>query len=191
MKKSLLYLNLSALCFLASVAVCILIRPNDLLSHSGLSIFGNYKNTIVPFGAGLAATAYFLIRFSRSLDKVHSEISKSFKLGLEGIAIALLGIIVTPSWSTIELIQDVHVACGLAIFLLSAILSLNYLIRIRGHWFDWFLLVVQLAAIVLAILSFHTIGILSFMLPAQLLAIVAFGALLVRAVRYKFNQTQE
>lgn len=166
--------------FLVAVAGCVLIDPPDWIAHDGFSFYGNFRSTIIPYGIGLTASAFFLLQATRHLRD--SEAARAFRLGLQCIGIGLLGIVVTPSYSQIKLIDDLHVLFGLVIFVTQAVLSLRYLIRVRGDWLDWLLLGLQLVAIVLVGLSFRRIHIVSVMLPAQVLAIVAFMSLLIRAV---------
>ena len=173
---------------MATVIVCLVLYPHDLLTHSGISNFGNLKITLLPYSIGLVTTSYFLLRASRALSELSSLAARSFRVGLEGIAIALLGIVATPSGSSISYVQDFHALFGFVIFVAQAILSLHYLIKARGDILDWSLLLLQLIAIGLVVLSFYAVGILSVMLPAQLLAIIAFGTLLIRAVSYKVIQ---
>lgn len=58
-----------------------------------------------------------------------------------------------------------------------------YKVILSGAPFDAVLLAVQLLAIVVVVLSFHALGVLRIMLPAQVTAIAAFDTLLLRAVR--------
>lgn len=182
MNKTLLFLWLSASSFIATVAICIILQPADILAHSGLSFYGNFQRTILPYGLGLVMTAYFLLRACYLLK---NQVARSFRLGLEAVAVGLLGIVATPSFSSFKVIQDLHVLFGLLIFTTLAGLSLHYLIHVEGKLFDWILLVLQFVAIVIVALSFHAVGILSLMLPAQVLDIGSFGTLLIRAASYR------
>jgi hypothetical protein len=181
MHQTLRYLWLSCLSFLAAVVLCVAIQPSDILTHSGFSFYGNFQHTIIPYGIGLSATAYFLLRASLTLK--NTQVARSFRVGLKAIALGIFGIVATPTLSSIQLVQDMHVIFGFIIFLAQAALSLHYLIKIRDGVVDWLLLAVQLLAIVAVVLSFHTFSVLPAMLPAQIAAITAFGALLIRGVR--------
>jgi hypothetical protein len=185
MNRLLLYLWLSALTFLAGVAVCMLLDPTAIISHSGFSYYGNLRRTIIPYGLSIVGSAYFLIRACQLMKS--TAVARSFRVGLEGIAVALLGIVATPSLAAFSPLQDLHVLFGLFIYAAQAALSLHFLIHVRGAVMDWFLLCCQLAAVVLAVLSFHAVNMLSVMLPAQLLAVCSFGALLIRAATYRTN----
>jgi hypothetical protein len=180
MNRTLFYASLSDATFLATVTTCIALRPSDIFSHDGLSFYGNYKATIWPFGLGLAATAYLLLRAASTIHKTHA--TRSFRIALEVIAIGLLGIIATPSFTHVKTVQDLHVIFGFLIFVTQTIVSLYYLGRQGRHTFDWALLWIQMIAIIMAFLSFHSVAVVDLMLPSQILATVAFGTLLIRAV---------
>ena len=184
MPRAVRYLWLSITSLVTTVVVCVILQPDGVLSHAGLSYFGNFGRTLIPYSIGMVATAYFLLRACFTLGSPHGLISRSFRYGLEGIAIGLLGIVATPSLSPLHFIRDVHVAFGIIIFITQAVLSLRYLIRVRGGAADWALLVLQLFAIVIVGLSTGRVGLLDWMLPAQLLAVVSFFALLIRAVNH-------
>ncbi len=108
--------------------------------------------------------------------------------GMYACLIALLGIVATPSGSSISYVQDFHALFGFVVFVAQATLSLHYLIKAWGDILDWSLLLLQLIAIGLVVPSFYAVGVMSLMLPVQLLAIIAFGALLIWAVSYKASQ---
>jgi hypothetical protein len=178
--RTLLYLLLSGTSFLVAVAICVALQPSNVLSHDGLSFYGNFQKTLLPYGLGLAGTAYFLLRACHIL--VNTQAARSFRVGLEAVGVCLLGIVATPSFSHERLIQDLHVIFGFMIFVTMAILSLHYLGREGRYKLDWVLLAFQMLAIIIIALSFHAIAVLDLMLPAQILATVSFGTLLIRAV---------
>lgn len=179
MNRTILYLSLSGAIFLVAVVICVLLQPAAVLSHDGISFYGNFQRTFLPYGIGLVGTAYFLLRACSTLN--NTQVARSFRVGLEAVAVAVLGIVATPSFSQVILIQDLHVLFGFIIFVTLAVLSLHYLGREGRYPLDWALLALQLIAIIVAALSFRAIGILDLMLPAQILAIVSFGTLLLRA----------
>lgn len=164
-----------------TVGLCVFIQPSAVLSYFGLSYFGNFRETVLPYGIGLTLTAYFLLRACQTLRTIPA--GQSFRPGLECVAIALLGIVATPSLSSLWIIKNLHVFFGLMIFVVHAGMSLHYLIRVRTDRMGWGLLVIQVIAIIAAALSFPSIAIINLMLPAQTVAIGSFGALLLRAVR--------
>lgn len=169
---------------MVTAIMCVMLQPDGLLSHSGISYFGNFGRTVTLYSIGMVATAYFLLRACFTLGSPHGLVARSFRYGLEVIAIGLLGIVATPSLSPLHFIRDMHVAFGMLIFIVQALLSLRYLIKVRGAPADWALLVLQFIAIAIAGMSTGRVGVLDLMLPAQVLAVVSFFALLIRAINH-------
>lgn len=187
MRRTSTYLWISAGAFVFAVASCALLQPADILGHYGLSFYGNFSRTLVPYAAGLLVAAYFLFRAARELAALPD--ARSFSAGLQGVALAVFGIVITPSFSHVWVVQDLHVLFGLAIFITQAGLSAYYLFRVRPGLTDWMLLTLQFVAIVVAVLSFRTVHVLGLMLPAQVLAIGSFGVLLIRAVNRQIERS--
>jgi len=174
------YIRGSAVAAALAVVACVLLQPADILGHYGLSFYGNFSRTFGPYMVGLLIAAYCLFWAGREL-RSFSE-TRGFSSGLQWVAVALLGVVATPSFSGVWLVQDLHVLFGFIIFVTQALLSLRYLMHVRRGLFDWSLLALQLLAILGVILSFRPLHILPLMLPAQVLAVGAFGVLLMRAV---------
>lgn len=173
------YLLLAALSSLAAVSICILLEPTVVFTHYGLSYYGNFRDTLFVYGIGLGMTAYFLMKACRSMQGTSA--GDSFGRGLEGVSIALLGIVATPSLSPFGLVQDLHVGFGLTIFVAHFLMSSHYVTHRRRDNVNLTLLGLQFIAILVAAVSFPASGVISIMLPAQVLAIVSFGLLVLRA----------
>ena len=47
--------------------LCIAIRPAGLAAHDGLSYFGSFKTTIIPYSTAFFLTAYFYWKAARKL----------------------------------------------------------------------------------------------------------------------------
>lgn len=188
MRRALTYVSLGSLTFLLGMVVCIFLRYPDFYSNDGLSFFGNFSDTFTPYALSLAATSYFLLKASFALQGTAA--SRPFALALEIISIGLLGIVATPSYSQSVITKDLHVLFGLAIFISQAVVSLRYLrLQVRTT-LDWSLLALQIVAIIGAGLSFRTVSLLSVMFTAQLLAIVSFLALMMRALARNISQKE-
>ena len=174
------YLRLSGAAFAVTVATCVSLRPGDVLTHNGLSFYGNFQTTLLPYGVGLGLTAFFLLRASQQMlpgTEMHEV-----RLPLMVIANALLGVVLTPSFSASRLVQGLHVLFGAVVFGTQVAVS-RRLLRPGAIRSDRWLLTLQLVAFGFVLLSLGGIGELSLMLPAQALTSGAFAALLLRAVR--------
>jgi hypothetical protein len=180
MREVLRYLRLSGASFMATVTACVTLQPSDVWTHNGLSFYGNFQRTLLPYAMGLSLTAYFLLRASRSLPE--AVIAERVRRPLWYIGLALLGVVLTPSLSGSRPVQFLHVLFGGVVFVLQLVVSWR-LARMHGAGADYVLLGTQLAALGVVLLSFREINQLSIMLPAQAVAIAAFGEQLLRALR--------
>ncbi len=181
MYRALTCLRSSLVAFALGVAVCVMLRPSDVLGHGGLSFYGNFSRTFVPYAVGMFAASYYL--FKACLELRAFSATRAFGMWLQWVAVAMVGVVLTPSLSSAWAIQDMHVVFSFVVFVIQAGLALRYLLMASHELFDWGLLIMQLAAIIGVVLSFRIINVLPAMLPAQVLATSSFGLLLIRAVR--------
>lgn len=169
--------------FVVTVLVCVLLKPNNVWGHAGLSLYGNLPLTVAPYALGLLVSDYFLLRVCQHLER--QDVTGGLRTGLIMIVIAVVGIVVTPSLSGAWLVQDLHVLFGLAVFLIQLVLSWQYLLQTQHNVVSWLLFGLQVIAIGLVLLSFRPVAVLQLMLPGQILAVIAFAALVIRAVDTK------
>lgn len=174
------YIYLSELSFVMAAVLCLLINARVLFTSDGISFYGNFRNTIVPYVVGLSLSGWFLARAADYLPRDGRE-NRLLRLALRISAICLMGIIVTPSLVG-GLTSFVHVSFGGFLFLTQAVVSWSLLGSFWGNWTDRLLFVLHIAAVVMIILSFRWIGVLNLMIPAQVIALLAFGALSARMV---------
>jgi hypothetical protein len=179
MREVLRLLRLSGASFTATVAACVSLQPREVLTHNGLSFYGNFRQTLLPYAVGLGLTAWFALRASRLLASV--GVWRQVRRLLAAMALALFGVVLTPSFSRLRVVQVLHVLCGAMVFGLQWAVA-RQLVQLRVSQRDYWLFRLQLLALGLVLLSFGLVGELSLMLPAQVLAIGTFGALLFRAV---------
>lgn len=189
MDKSLYYLRIAVGVFVGTIILCVLISPDSTLRQPGISFFGSSSSTIVPYSIGLAVTAYFLLRAAYMLSKKNDTIDKIYYRGIALIGVGLLGIVATPAWHTTFILDQMHLLFGISIFIIQVLLVIAYMFTVRKSASDWVLLFMHLSAVLMALFSFNRINLVQLMLPAQLIAILSFSALALRAVKYQLGQT--
>ncbi|HTH71884.1 MAG TPA: hypothetical protein VL737_00795 [Candidatus Pristimantibacillus sp.] len=172
------YIYLSELSFVMAAVLCLLINAKVLFTSDGISFYGNFRNTIVPYVVGLALSGWFLARAADHLPADGRE-NRLLRTALRISAISLMGIIITPSFAG-GLTSFVHVSFGGFLFLTQAVVSWSLLGSFWSNWTDRLLFMAHIAAVVAIILSFRRIGLLNLMIPAQVTALLAFGALSAR-----------
>lgn len=159
----------------AMLLACIFIRPAGLAANDGLSYFGGFLNTVVPYSFSFLLYAYFLWR-------VASLLALSFlgrygwfvALVLRTMAVFLAGLVLTPH----TLVNSIHTAFGSALFSLQLLLSL-YLLAVRRDWLNAVIFIAELTSGLTALYYLpRPVGLL---LQSQVIFQLAFGLLLRRA----------
>lgn len=153
--------------------LCIVLRPSGLAANDGLSYFGIWKTTLIPYAAALLIYEYSLWKTSEALG--HSRKSRLLAIALKLMSVLVIGILVTP----ISVVEDFHSLIGLVLFAVQLIVSFK-LLSWGLHWIDAGLVIIE-------VLSFSAgVYFASFedglLLQSQVVFQLAFVALLVRSV---------
>lgn len=128
------YLIIGQICFYLGLLLCILIRPEGLAANDGISYYGIYRSTILPFIIALLGSSVFCIRAGLELSK---DSFKFLRYGLIIIGVLTLGVLLTPYTLSI-FISDLHQDFGAMLFVCQLIISgwvaqkLNYDLRALG-----------------------------------------------------------
>ncbi len=162
--------------------ICILIRPAGLSANDGLSYFGSFKNTIIPYSAAFFLNAYFYWEAARVLvnnNKLHNYVA----YGLRVMALLLTGLVLTPH----TLVNPIHTAIGTTLFVFQLVLSIWLLVKIDFSWQNLGLVCIELCG---GLISFYYLpkphGLL---LQGQVIFQLAFGILLCKVVN-KYGRQQ-
>lgn len=176
------YLQLSGLSLSIAVAVCLTMQPSPVFTHYGLSYYGNFRATLLPFCIGLVMSGYFLWRAASAFGKGIAGPIGRIKIGLQTISVSMFGLLATPSLSMAMVVKSAHVCFGTVIFAGATLLTVRYMIGAGAKLADRLLMGCLLAALVVICLSFEMLGVLKLMLPGQLMGGCAFSFLLLRSV---------
>jgi hypothetical protein len=124
-KKLSAYLYLSLLLFILGVIVSCIIKPHGLLANCGVSYFGIYAVTLVPYLVSLIGPAILFVLAAQLLGN-KNELMKNF---LWAFAILLIGLAITP-YSINSFVSALHTTFGSILFasqlLLSGIIAIEY-----------------------------------------------------------------
>jgi len=151
--------------------VCILIRPAGLAANDGLSYFGAYATTIVPYSAAFLLNAYMYWRAGQQV-KSPKYLGPSLKI----MAVMLVGLVLTPH----TLLDPIHTVFGATLFSLQLIMSAWLVIKNKFDRVDTGLVLSELFA---GLMSFYYLPKLhGLLLQWQIIFQVSFAALLVRVL---------
>jgi hypothetical protein len=113
------YIIYSQLCLYVSMLVCIVIKPRGLAANAGISYYGTFLKTVVPYTAGILGGAYFSYRLAKTLPKASFKyVRKAFI----AISILSIGIVLTP-YSINAALDWTHTISGSIIFVLELAIS--------------------------------------------------------------------
>jgi hypothetical protein len=160
-------------CLYTGLVVAILIKPSGLASNDGISYFGTFARTVVPYTLGLLGSAYLCLIASKYID---SPEFRPLKDSLVAIALLMVFIVATP-YSVKPLLDWIHTAAGTALFCLQLLLSGWLAYKLHYNIAIVVLAIIELAAgIACAIYLLPNHGLL---MQCQIIFQVAFGILLI------------
>ncbi len=167
--KNILYGLVTGLLLLA---LCIAIRPAGLAANDGISYFGGYINTAIPYSLAFLAIA---CSYWGATNKLHSKMlhRKFIIISLRFMAILLVGLVVTPH----QIVNPIHTAIGSILFFYQLVLSIWLIAKV---YFTWQTLVLVLIEFLSGVAAFYYLPLShGLLLQAQIVFQLAFGVLLI------------
>jgi hypothetical protein len=158
--------------FYASLGICVLLKPSGLGVNAGISYYGIFRETFVPYAIGLLGAAYFTVR---AVNEIPAE-EQILRFALRVYPLLVVGIVITP-YAVGRWINDLHVACGSILFSLQLLLSLQLIRQQRYIWWSMLLTAAQLAGGIAS--AMYLAPARGLLLQAQVVFQIAFGALLI------------
>lgn len=104
--------------FIGTIA-CIIIKPHGLVANSGLSYFGNFKATIVPYAVVLLGGSWFFYKAAASLPEEGYNLTKR---ALTVFAILYIGLFFTP-YTLNNVFDWLHTLFGITLFSYQLLLT--------------------------------------------------------------------
>ncbi|HEX5447980.1 MAG TPA: hypothetical protein VFW90_02150 [Candidatus Saccharimonadales bacterium] len=170
-------LVLSQIILYVAVIVCIVLAPGSLGKNEGLSYFGHHPITILPFGAGLLLSAFYVIK---GASHFKSRPKVAFFGWLFPLMAGLMaGIVAAPAVGD-GFFDLAHRIFGSILFVCELLLAFWLLKNVRGDRLNWLIFGFQwLGGIIAAIYLSPAQG---FSIEGQLLFQVSFSVLLMRSL---------
>lgn len=115
-RSSVRYLLYAQACFYVGLIICVLLKPTGLTINGGISYYGIYKLTIIPYCLALLGAAYWCLRSAKGVtDQV-------IVFTLVSMSVLLVGLVITPDTGG-RFIADAHVLCGSVLFIIQLLAS--------------------------------------------------------------------
>ena len=163
---------LGQLCLYAGLTICVMLKPDGLSVNDGISYFGIYRETLLPYLFGLLGAAYFSVRATTQLPAEMTLLRRAFKV----YALLIVGIVITP-YAVAKWVDYLHIAFGSALFSLQLLLSCWLVWRLHYAWWSIVLVLVELVSGIAALRYLRPAHGLLF--QSQVIFQLAFGTLLV------------
>lgn len=179
MGKAVQYLLYGQIALWVSLLVSFLLLPKVVYDNQGISHFGVYAKTILPYGLGFLACGYLVLMAAHSISSTN-HIMVTFRRALLLLAFFLLAVLLTP-FSVSTLFDWSHMIVSWLLFMCELVFA-AWLLCLQPNRVSWLLFVAQCAGSALA--AFSLLSTAELMFTGQLVAEVAFGILLVRAAAY-------
>jgi hypothetical protein len=169
----------SQFCLYVGLAICIIIKPRGLTINNGISYYGTFKLTIIPYCFALFGSAFFCLRGTQELS-----ISTSVRLVhyvLLAVSILIVGIVITP-YTISRLVSALHETIGSVLFSLQLLLSLWLIVYLQFKFWAITLTVLEFAAGVVSLIYLAPRH--GYLLESQIIFQICFGILLISSLPY-------
>ena len=164
--------------------ICIALKPNGLTTNDGISYYGTFARTVVPYAFALLGSA---LCTRRALHQAApSSPQPAYLHGMANwLAAMSAGVVLTPYTAGL-LVDWAHTLLGAAVFALQLVLGARLLNWTGGDaWVAAFLVTQFLSGVFCAIYVLPKHG---WLIQGQLAFQFFFGALLVRTTRLLLPQ---
>jgi hypothetical protein len=156
--------------------LCTLLRPNSLSVNYGLSYFGVFLSTIVPYALAFCAYAFCLWKASES-EFIKIKQPTIVRWFLRIMVIQIIGLLLTPYTR----FYNIHVFFGAGLFSLQLLLSLLCIIWSSLDLLNVSLLLIEFGSGLAAL--YYLPRATGLLLQVQVVFQLAFGLLLVRVLK--------
>jgi hypothetical protein len=159
------------------VLISILIHPKGLSTDDGLSYYGIYLKTIIPYGMALLASAVYIWKTADKLSDIR-WLSYSFKI----CSILIVGIALTP-YSVDPVLNWAHEILGSLLFILQLTITGKLAFFMFRCWQTISLWIIEfLGGVFSAVYVTSPTG---YLLQSQLVFQLAFGLLILYVLKNK------
>ena len=176
-RKIIQYLQISLISFFVLLMICVAIRPTGLIANSGISYYGVYGNTLLPYSLGFLLVSVATWR-SASIMQAETKSEKHIRRALQAFTILFLGLLLTPH----TVLPGEHVFFGSTLFGLQLILGILLVLTVRRDWINAFLLAIAFLSGVASLIYLTSSH--GYMIQSQVIFQVSIWLLFIRAFAY-------
>jgi hypothetical protein len=165
--------------------MCVALKPDGLGANDGISYYGTFRQTVVPYAAALLGPGYFTWTALRTAAEFTP--APAYVRRMADLLAAMSVLVVFTPYSANLVFDWVHTVAGTVLFALQLVLGRRLLGWSGGDGWTTGLLVAQFVSGVFC--AVYVLPKHGFLLQGQVAFQAAFGALLVRITRLVVPQT--
>lgn len=154
--------------------------------HRGLSFYGNYMPTVIPFAVGILISIICMVAAALSMPTGRGRLGIMRRL-LLALAFGLLIVLVTPEQKSLAFYWA-HTLAAVYVFMAGGIGSLWIMTHAGRTKFDWFLLSLAMAGCAITLLSASYMRVFGVLALGQVLALNGGLLLIARAASRWFAE---
>jgi hypothetical protein len=153
---------------------CIAIRPFALTANQGLSYYGSFRSTIIPYSLALLISTYIYWTVARDISR-RGTAGRYLATVLRVMAVLFVGLLLTPR----SIVDAAHTVFGVSLFASQLLLSLWLFLLLR----TWPVAIACIVQFISGLLAFHDLlSVHGFLLQEQVAYQFAFWGLLIYAL---------
>ena len=163
--------------FLLGLAVCVALLPSGLGMNRGFSYYGDVPLTLLPYSLAFLAIAIFTLLASYALpDAAPFRVIKI----VFRCTMPLLFLIVLSTLSLDPLVIQIHITCGVTLFILQVLFATWLAFLVCRGWRNALLYVLLFAGGLVSLLSLSHV--ITYLIHGQVVFQLAFGGLVLNTL---------
>lgn len=140
MKRSVKYISQATIGAIFLLIIDVVIKPGGLSANNGISYYGIYLSTIIPYSIAFLTLSAGYWLTSEYLGDSYNYL-RLIKVFLKIMAILFIGILVTPY----TYLSFLHEFIGTILFVLQLLLSIWFIILLSPNWKNVGLFIIELS----------------------------------------------
>lgn len=175
--KAIQYLRVGLISFLILLSLCIFIRPSGLSANSGISYYGVFNNTLLPYSLAFLVVSISTWRAAAIMDN-DTKIRRLIKLSLQVFAVLLIGLLLTPH----TFLSGEHVFIGSTLFALQLVFGIVLVFMVDYNWVNVVLLVATFISGLASLVYLNQNS--GYMLQSQIIFQISIWLVIIRVLWY-------
>ncbi len=173
-RKSVIYLEIGFVSFLTLLLASIFIRPAGLGANSGISYYGAFGNTLLPYSLAFLTESVLVWRAASIMAK-ETKTDYFISLALKIFAILFIAILVTPH----NVFGELHKVFGSTLFSLQLVMGTLLTIFVFRDWLNVLLIIMTFLSGLASLVYLYTPQ--GYMIQAQIIFQVSIWLIFIRS----------